>query len=90
MRGADRVEDEHIEVIADAFGRQLIFGLKPAEINILQRLRQTGTFVSLSDEDQALLVTRRVLEYRNGGSRFAVHPTLEPLLSQMSPSREAT
>lgn len=82
MRGAEQVEDEHIEAAADAFGRQLIFGLSPAEIEILQRVRQSGTFVQTSDEDLALLVTRRVLEYQNGSARFAVHPTLKPLLEQ--------
>ncbi|WP_437853526.1 hypothetical protein [Sorangium sp. So ce363] len=84
MRGADRVEEEHIDVIADAFGRQLIFGLKPAEIEVLQRVRQTGTFVPTSDDDMVLLMTRRVLEYRNGSARFVVQPTLEPLLEQMA------
>lgn len=82
MRGAEQVEDEHIEAAADAFGRQLIFGLNPAEIDILQRVRQSGTFVQTSDDDLALLVTRRVLEYQNGSARFAVHPTLKPLLEQ--------
>lgn len=90
MRGADRVEEEHIDVIADAFGRQLIFGLKPAEIEVLQRVRQTGTFVPTSDDDMALLMTRRVLEYRNGSSRFVVQPTLEPLLEQMALRQGAT
>lgn len=90
MRVADRVEDDHINAIADAFGRQLIYGLKPAEIEILRHVQQTGTFVPLSDDDLALLVTRRVLEYRSGGSRFALHPTLEPLLAQIGPGREAT
>ncbi|WP_437764070.1 hypothetical protein WMF27_37555 [Sorangium sp. So ce281] len=84
MRGADRIEEEHIDAIADAFGRQLIFGLKPAEIEVLQRVRQTGTFVPTSDDDMVLLMTRRVLEYRNGSSRFVVQPTLEPLLEQMA------
>ncbi|MEO7330559.1 MAG: hypothetical protein ABI193_18435 [Minicystis sp.] len=87
IRGADRVEDPHILAVADAFGRQLVFGLTPAEIETLQIVRQTGTFVPTRDEDLALLVTRRVLEYRNGSSRFAVHPTLGPLLEQMAAGR---
>ncbi len=84
MSGADRVEQEHIATAADAFGRKLIFGLSPDEVAALQRVRQTGTFVQTSDQDLALLVTRRVLEYRNRARRFAVHPTLGPHLEQMA------
>jgi hypothetical protein len=84
MRDADHVEAEHVDVVADAFGRQLIFGLSPKEIEALQRVRQKGTFVPTSDDDMALLMTRRILEYRTETSRFSVHPTLEPLLGQMS------
>ena len=45
-----------------------------------------GTFVRVSDSDVGLLVTRRVLEYadEHGATRFAVHPTLVPLLEQLN------
>jgi hypothetical protein len=85
MRGAERVEEEHVDAAADAFGRQLIFGLGPAEIDVLLRIASKGTFVQTSDQDVALLVTRRALEYRTGSPRFAVHPTLRPLLQQLEP-----
>jgi Cdc6-like AAA superfamily ATPase len=83
LRNADIVDLEHVETAADAFGRQLLFGLGSTEIASLQRLRKKKVFVQTSDEDVALLVTRRVLEYRNGRSRFAVHPTIELLLAQL-------
>ncbi|WP_437751867.1 hypothetical protein [Sorangium sp. So ce1389] len=85
MRGAECVEEEHIDAAADAFGRKLIFGLSPAEIEVLLRIASEGSFVQTSDQDVALLVTRRVLEYRTGNPRFAVHPTLRPLLQQLKP-----
>lgn len=88
MRDAEHVEAEHVDVVADAFGRQLIFGLSPKEIEALQRVRQKGTFVPTSDDYIALLMTRRILEYRTEASRFSVHPTLEPLLGQMSAGGE--
>lgn len=84
MTGADKVELTHIATAADAFGRKLIFGLSPEEIEVLQRVRKAGTFVQTSDQDLALLVTRRVLEYQTNARRFAVHPTLAPLLEQMA------
>jgi hypothetical protein len=85
MSGADQVEPEHIKVAADVFGRKLLFGVSPEEIEVLQRVREKGTFVQTSDRDLALLMTRRVLDYQTGARRFAVHPTLVPLLEQMAP-----
>ncbi len=85
MRGADRVEEEHVDAAADSFGRQLIFGLGSADLDVLSRVASKGAFVQTSDRDVALLVTRRVLEYRAGSPRFAIHPTLGPLLAQMAP-----
>lgn len=82
--GAERIEREHVESAADAFGRTLILGLDADEIEVLQRVRSTGSFVQTSDKDIALLVTRRVLEYGNGRTRYAVHPTIAPLLEQLS------
>ena len=84
MSGADKVEPEHIATAADAFGRKLIFGLSPDEIDVLQRVKKSGGFVQTSDQDLALLVTRRVLEYQTSSRRFEVHPTLLPLLEQLA------
>lgn len=84
MAGADRIETPHVESAADAFGRTLMLGLGADEIEVLQRVRSRGTFVQTSDQDIALLVTRRVLEYGNGRTRYVVHPTILPLLEQLS------
>jgi len=82
--GIDRVGVTHVESAADAFGRSLMLGLGPDEITVLQRVRTQRSFVQTSDKDIALLVTRRVLEYTNGIPRYAVHPTIAPLLEQLA------
>jgi len=69
----------------DAFGRRLMQGLRSSEIEILQRVRTKGTFVQTKEDDLALLMTRRVLEYRESGvPRYAVHPTIERFLAEMA------
>lgn len=69
----------------DAFGRKHMQGLRAEEIEVLQRVRTKGTFVQTSEDDLALLMTRRVLEYRtNGRPRYVVHPTIEPFLREMA------
>jgi hypothetical protein len=90
MRGAERVEEEHVNTAADAFGRQLVFGLGASEIEVLRRVAAKGNFVQTSDRDVALLVTRRILEYPSGHPRFAVHPTVVPLLHQLEPLQVAS
>lgn len=85
--GADVIEIPHVDSAADAFGRTLMLGLGADEIEVLQRVRSKGVFVQTSDKDVALLVTRRVLEYGNGRIRYAVHPTMAPLLEQLSASQ---
>jgi hypothetical protein len=77
-QGADKILTVHVDAAADAFGRTLMLGLTSDEIKVLQKVRAKGSFVPTSDSDIALLVTRRVLEY--GPTRYAVHPTIAPLL----------
>jgi len=81
--GAPLVKKGHVDKAGDAFGRTLMLGLDKDELSVLQRVRTAGQFVPTSDKDLALLITRRVLEYANGRSRYAVHPTLRPLLKQL-------
>lgn len=81
--GANQVRKHHVDKAGDAFGRTLMLGLDKDELSVLQRVRTAGQFVPTSDKDLALLITRRVLEYANGRSRYAVHPTLRPLLKQI-------
>jgi hypothetical protein len=81
--GADRVEVRHVETASEIFGRKQLVAIDSQELAVLQRVRTRGTFVQTSEKDLALLATRRVLEYTNGQARFAVHPTIEPLLAQI-------
>jgi hypothetical protein len=81
--GADHVELHHVDTAADVFGRKQLVALDSQELAVLQRVRTKGTFVQTSEKDLAQLATRRVLEYTNGQARFAVHPTIEPLLAQI-------
>jgi hypothetical protein len=82
--GADQVGPLEVAAAIDTFGRKHLQGLRPAEIEILQRVRTNGSFLHTSEEDLALLMTRRVLEYRGQGPvRYAVHPTIERLLAEL-------
>lgn len=85
VSGGDLVDEPHVQIAADAFGRSLMLGLGADEIEALQRVRREGAFIQTSDKDVALLVTRRVLEYGEGSTRrYAVHPTIDPLLDQLA------
>lgn len=85
LDGSDRVESAEAAKAIDTFGRKHLQGLRPAELEVLQRVRTKGSFVQASEDDLALLMTRRVLEYRNQGQpRYAVHPTIEKLLQELA------
>lgn len=83
--GADHITVVHVRRAADAFGRSLMLGLDEGAIAELHQVRATGRFVQTSEQDLALLVTRRILDYQDasGELRYAVHPTLGPLLASM-------
>jgi len=81
LAGTEQVGPEHVDRAADTFGRSMMIGLREREITKLQQLRRHGTFVPTSDDDLALLESRRVLEYRGIATRYAIHPTIEPLLA---------
>jgi hypothetical protein len=83
LAGADQVTPADVDAAADAFGRQLLFGLNSREVELLQRVRKAGSFVPTTADDLLLLVTCRVLEYAGVTSRFAVHPTIAPLLASV-------
>ena len=85
MSGHDRIGSHDADDAVDAFGRKHLQGLRPTEIEVLQRVRTQGTFVQTSEDDLALLMTRRVLEYRSKDRpRYAVHPTIAYLLAQLA------
>ena len=84
LAGDDTIGPAHADAAADAFGRTLMLGLAVDDLATLQRVRTQGSFVPVSDRDLALLMTGRVLEFRNGRVRYAVHPTIGPLLAQLA------
>ncbi len=82
LDGADTISPQHVARAADAFGRTLMLGLTPDEVDKLHQLHATGSFVRTSPEDLALVVTRRILDYQDarGTHYYAIHPTLVRLL----------
>jgi len=85
MNGADRVGSHEVDDAIEAFGRKHLQGVRPAELEVLQRVRTSGVFVQTSEDDLALLMTRRVLEYRTDKQpRYAVHPTTDLLLNELA------
>lgn len=82
MDGSEVVGLRHVDLAQNAFGRKHMLGLQADEIAVLQRLYLKGTFVPTSEHDLVLLVTRRILEY--AGPRYAVHPTIAPLIAQIA------
>jgi len=84
MNGAERAGSHEVDDAIESFGRKHLQGLRPGELEVLQRVRTRGSFVQTSEDDLALLMTRRVLEYRAGNQpRYAVHPTIEGLLREL-------
>jgi hypothetical protein len=84
MDGADQAGSHEVDDAIESFGRKHMQGLRPAEVDVLQRVRTRGSFVQTSEDDLALLMTRRVLEYRTDKQpRYAVHPTIEHLLREL-------
>lgn len=89
LDGSERVGHLQVEAAVDAFGRKHMQGLRADDLQVLQRVRTKGTFVQTSEDDLALLMTRRVLEYRVGSRpSYRVHPTIERFLRELSSESE--
>ena len=88
IRGADRAEASDAVVAADRLGRDLLLGLTEAELLLLKRVHVSGLFVPVTDEQRALIPTKRILEIRlaNGLPQHRVHPTIVPLLDGVAPA----
>jgi hypothetical protein len=83
VAGSDTVTPDHVERAIDELGRTMMFGLRRGEIDTLETLRRRGAFVPTDDDDIALLVSRRVIEYQGLTKRYAVHPAIAPLLASL-------
>lgn len=83
LRGGSVIDREHALAAGERFGRSLSLGLSSHEVDLLQRVVRGGRFDPFAGElDLSLLVTRRIVQYQSEGAlpRYAVHPTLTPLL----------
>lgn len=87
IQGVNEIGVRQVEASVDAFGRKHMQGLRPEEIEVLQRVRSRGEFVHTRESDLGLLMTRRVLEYRGQDQlpRYVVHPTIDRFLKGMQP-----
>jgi hypothetical protein len=84
LGGANCAGGHEVEAAVESFGRKHLQGLRASELEVLQRVRTKGTFVQTSEDDLALLMTRRVLEYRaENRPQYVVHPTIEDLLRRL-------
>lgn len=79
LSGASTIGLEQVILAIDTFGRKHMQGLRPGELEVLERVRSSGEFVGTSEDDLGLLMTRRVLEYRSAQEqpRYVVHPTVK-------------
>jgi hypothetical protein len=86
VRGIDLVRPTEVDAAVDTFGRKHLQGLRPEELEVLQTVRRVRQFVHASESDLALLMTRRVLEYRDvvEQPRYVVHPSIERLLTAIA------
>lgn len=83
MDGADVVTREHARVAVDAFGRKHMQGLRSDELEVLRRVGAGGAFNPTSEDEFALLMTLRILEYRTGNEApyYRLHPTIVPFIT---------
>ena len=82
VAGLTTITKENVATAVDAFGRALAIGLDDDAVGKLRHLRDGKGFVLRGEAEVSLVETRRVLLYPE--ARWAVHPTLTPLLEAMS------
>ena len=83
LDGAEAISVDHVRRAADRFGRSLLMGLQQDDLDKLKQVHGSGRFVQVSPSDIALIATRRILEYREQTSSYAVHPAIAPLLADV-------
>jgi hypothetical protein len=76
----ENLKQTHIEAAANSFGRAKLLGVSNQDLEILKKVSETGDFIPRTDREIRLLVTGRILEYKYPAKRFAVHPTIQPLM----------
>jgi hypothetical protein len=76
----ENLNTTHVEAAVNSFGRAKLLGVSDQDLEVLKQVAETGKFIPRTDDEIRLLVTGRILEYQYPARRFAVHPTLQPLL----------
>ena len=85
VSGKDTVDVDHVDIAAEALGRQLLYGVPDDKIKILQGVRGSSDFTPVSEAEIDLVAFRQIVEYLAGGRpRYVVHPAIEPLLRTLS------
>ncbi|MBP0019221.1 MAG: hypothetical protein J7647_16925 [Cyanobacteria bacterium SBLK] len=83
ITGEETLQEHHVQTVADSFGQTQLLGVTDEEMKILKQVAETGQFLLRTEKDVRLLVSCRILEYWKPKKRYAVHPTLEPLIHQV-------
>ena len=85
VSGKDAVEEDHVDIAADALGRQLLYGVPDDKITILQRVLGADDFTPVSQAEIDLVAFRQIVEYlARGRPRYVVHPAIARLLRTLS------
>ncbi len=71
----------HVEKAAETFGRGKLLGLSKSDIDTLQEFANGRLLLPSSDTEIKLLITGRIIEYKNPTRRCVVHPALLPMLA---------
>ena len=64
-----------------------MLGVSDKELDIIEQLIRTGTFIPRTDEELRLLVRRIIIEYRNPEIRYAVHPAIKSVIEAIIETR---
>jgi hypothetical protein len=83
LADSDNVQASHVKAAALSLARGKLLGLSDKELEILQKVATEGKFIPRTDKDIRLLVTRRILEYEYPARRYAVHPTIIPIIQNI-------
>jgi hypothetical protein len=71
----------HVEKAAETFGRGKLLGLTKSDIDTLQEFANGRLLFPSSDAEIKLLITGRIIEYKNPVRRCIVHPVLLQMLA---------
>jgi Cdc6-like AAA superfamily ATPase len=79
--GDENLKLIHVEKAAETFGRGKLLGLTKSDIDTLQEFANGRLLFPSSDVEIKLLITGRIIEYKNPVRRCIVHPVLLQMLA---------